>query len=68
MTLYIPGPVLKPGENEVVLLEVESFPEEPTVTFTDQADFYGPGGVSNNGAVFPTEEDVQLGKVQPYGH
>ena len=28
MTLYVPGAVLKEGENEVVLLEVEKVPHE----------------------------------------
>ena len=28
MALYVPGPVLREGENEVVLLEVESAPEQ----------------------------------------
>jgi hypothetical protein len=28
MTLYVPGPVLRPGDNELVLLEVERPPAE----------------------------------------
>ena len=28
MTLYVPGPVLREGENEVLLLEVEQAPEQ----------------------------------------
>lgn len=30
MTLYIPGPMLRDGENELILLEVEESVEKPT--------------------------------------
>ena len=30
LTLYVPGPVLKEGDNEVVLLELESKPDNPS--------------------------------------
>lgn len=30
MTLYIPGPMLRDGENELILLEVEQSVEKPT--------------------------------------
>ncbi|KAK9808598.1 hypothetical protein WJX72_000298 [[Myrmecia] bisecta] len=42
MTLYIPGPLLHEGPNEIILLETESAPEAPSVTFTDKPDFFGP--------------------------
>lgn len=37
-TLYIPGPLLHPGENELILLELDGFTGEgtPGVTLTDQ--------------------------------
>ncbi|CAL8467305.1 g6842 [Coccomyxa elongata] len=43
-TMYVPGPILKAGVNEVILLEVEKAPAEPVVTFQKDADFYGPKG------------------------
>jgi len=30
MTLYVPGPILRPGKNQVVFLEVEAQPTTPT--------------------------------------
>jgi hypothetical protein len=42
MTLYVPGPVLRPGDNDVVFLEVESAPADPVARFTESADFFGP--------------------------
>ena len=30
MTLFIPGPLLRPGNNEVILLEMHRLPEVPT--------------------------------------
>ena len=30
MTMYIPGPMLRDGENELILLEVEESVEKPT--------------------------------------
>ena len=44
MTLYVPGPVLHPGRNEVVLLELEAAPGDRSVRFTDEPDFCGPVG------------------------
>ena len=53
MTLYVPGPVLKPGENEVIFLELEKPMKTKKVggegvsnaaVFTDQPNFYGPQG------------------------
>ena len=29
MTLFIPGPLLRPGDNEVLLLEMHRIPDEP---------------------------------------
>ncbi|KAL3131686.1 hypothetical protein ABBQ38_007978 [Trebouxia sp. C0009 RCD-2024] len=42
MTMYIPGPMLRDGENELILLEVEETGEKPTVTLGDTPNFYGP--------------------------
>ena len=36
-TLYVPAPVLKEGENEIVVLEYDSV-SEPLVTFVDKHD------------------------------
>ena len=33
MTMYIPGPMLQDGDNELILLEVEESPEKPTGEF-----------------------------------
>ena len=30
MTMYVPGPMLQDGDNELILLEVEGSPEKPT--------------------------------------
>ncbi|KAK9816677.1 hypothetical protein WJX72_003581 [[Myrmecia] bisecta] len=44
MTHYIPGPVLREGANEVVLLEFERLPKGQQVTFTVRPNFSGPEG------------------------
>lgn len=44
MTLYVPGPVLHEGRNELVLLELEAPPSRPTVDLSDEPDFWGPDG------------------------
>jgi beta-galactosidase len=46
MTLYVPGPVLREGANEVVLLEVERAAHDEAVLLDDKPDFWGPGGSS----------------------
>ncbi|KAG0588316.1 hypothetical protein KC19_2G233900 [Ceratodon purpureus] len=38
-TLYIPGPLLQPGENKLIILELESSNPVHTVEFTDRAEF-----------------------------
>jgi beta-galactosidase len=38
-TLYVPGPLLKRGDNHLVILELESSSQAQTVQFTDKADF-----------------------------
>jgi beta-galactosidase len=35
-TLYVPAPLLKSGQNEVVLFEVDGVAERPSVQFVDQ--------------------------------
>ncbi|PSC67692.1 Beta-galactosidase 17 [Micractinium conductrix] len=42
MTLYVPGPVLRAGNNEVLLLELEHAPDRREVLLDDTPDFYGP--------------------------
>ncbi|KAI3434573.1 hypothetical protein D9Q98_002644 [Chlorella vulgaris] len=42
MTLYIPGPVLREGLNEIVLLEVERPADDEAVTLAGEPDFHGP--------------------------
>ncbi|KAI7843402.1 hypothetical protein COHA_003000 [Chlorella ohadii] len=53
MTLYVPGPVLREGSNEVVLLELERPAHDEAVVLDDKPDFWGPSGGSaaaaNNG-------------------
>lgn len=51
MTLYVPGPVLKEGDNEVIFLELGKKKKTKqlqsttkTAVFTDQPNFYGPQG------------------------
>lgn len=47
MTLYVPGPVLHPGANDVLLLETQDAPalgHAIRVAFVDEPDFWGPGG------------------------
>ncbi|KAL4450728.1 hypothetical protein ABPG77_001084 [Micractinium sp. CCAP 211/92] len=44
MTLYVPGPVLREGSNELVLLELEAPPNKAAVELSDEPDFWGPGG------------------------
>ncbi|CAL8469886.1 g9428 [Coccomyxa elongata] len=39
---YIPGPLLRDGENEIIMLEVEATPSDAIVRLTGRADFYGP--------------------------
>ncbi|KAL4433782.1 hypothetical protein ABPG75_000223 [Micractinium tetrahymenae] len=46
MTLYVPGPVLREGRNDLVLLELEAPPDKAAVELTDQPDFWGPGGAA----------------------
>ena len=29
MTLYIPGPLLRPGDNEILLMELHRVPDDP---------------------------------------
>lgn len=36
LTLYVPGPVLREGTNEIVLLEIEGAPQQPKVSFVDE--------------------------------
>ncbi|XP_024366649.1 beta-galactosidase 8 isoform X2 [Physcomitrium patens] len=38
-TLYIPGPLLQPGQNKLILLELESSSPVQTIDFTHTADF-----------------------------
>lgn len=38
-TLYIPGPLLRPGENKLIILELESSNSVHTVDFTDRGEF-----------------------------
>lgn len=42
MTMYIPGPFLRDGENELILLEVEDAPQQASVSLVTTPDFYGP--------------------------
>lgn len=42
MTLYVPGPVLKFGLNEIVLLELRGANPSSTALLEDHPDFYGP--------------------------
>ncbi|DBB15766.1 TPA: hypothetical protein ACH3X3_003968 [Trebouxia sp. C0006] len=42
MTMYIPGPMLQDGQNELILFEVEASPKEASVTLVETPDFYGP--------------------------
>ncbi|KAL0019729.1 hypothetical protein WJX77_006458 [Trebouxia sp. C0004] len=42
MTMYIPGPMLQDGQNELILLELEASPKEASVTLVETPDFYGP--------------------------
>eukprot|EP00884_Botryococcus_braunii_P002883 jgi/Botrbrau1/12596/Bobra.0169s0124.1 len=44
-TMYVPGPILKVGDNEIILLEVDAAPSIASVSFVDVPDFYGPGGL-----------------------
>ncbi|WP_420114474.1 beta-galactosidase [Pseudactinotalea sp.] len=37
-TLYVPAPVLRAGENEIVVLELDARPELPVVAFVDDLD------------------------------
>ncbi|KAK9843733.1 hypothetical protein WJX81_004122 [Elliptochloris bilobata] len=39
---YVPGPLLQDGENEVILLETEVLPTNPSVVSTPQPNFFGP--------------------------
>ena len=51
MTLYVPGSVLVPGQNSIVLLELEGVPDEQALEFVSKPDFYGPQAGSG---VLPT--------------
>ena len=46
--LYIPGTWLKPGDNEIVVLEIQISVDSPRVTFADKPDFSG-GRLSQQG-------------------
>lgn len=63
MTLYVPGPVLRPGRNEVVLLELEAAPGERSVRFTDEPDFFGPGGTLRGMRADPPVPSVRRQRV-----
>ncbi|KAL6780686.1 hypothetical protein ACKKBF_B12155 [Auxenochlorella protothecoides x Auxenochlorella symbiontica] len=52
VTLYVPGPLLHAGDNEIVLLELEDTAERDhaAVSFVDEPDFYGPASQGMAGA------------------
>eukprot|EP00884_Botryococcus_braunii_P022552 jgi/Botrbrau1/8981/Bobra.0148s0087.1 len=41
VTYYIPGPLLNPGKNTLILLELEESPKKPRVSFVKSPDFSG---------------------------
>eukprot|EP00884_Botryococcus_braunii_P022535 jgi/Botrbrau1/8966/Bobra.0148s0075.2 len=41
-TQYVPGPLLKAGDNELILLELEKLPIHPQVRLVAEPDFRGP--------------------------
>ena len=48
MTMYIPGPFLLEGENELILLEVEGAPSKPTGKTDTQTDRQTDTGVMSS--------------------
>ncbi|KAK9836149.1 hypothetical protein WJX81_004982 [Elliptochloris bilobata] len=50
-TMYVPGPLMRRGKNEIILLEVEHAPDDATIEFVATPDFFGPDGL--HGALAP---------------
>ncbi|KAK9828756.1 hypothetical protein WJX72_001937 [[Myrmecia] bisecta] len=46
MTMYVPGPVLRNGENEIILLEGHHARDTRRVFLDESPDFYGPNGTA----------------------
>jgi hypothetical protein len=43
MRTFVPGPLLREGRNEVVLLEFAHAPAQPVLSLLESPDFLGPG-------------------------
>ncbi|EIE24551.1 hypothetical protein COCSUDRAFT_46851 [Coccomyxa subellipsoidea C-169] len=46
MRIYVPGPLLRAGSNEILLLEFAQVPEDATVALMEGPDFFGPSSDS----------------------
>ncbi|WP_211748105.1 beta-galactosidase family protein [Paenibacillus sp. Marseille-Q4541] len=58
--LYIPGPLLRQGVNEIVVFELEQCPEDATVTLTDVPDLGNTAVMDESVLNFVQEQEDQL--------
>jgi beta-galactosidase len=67
MTLYVPGPILRAGANELVVLEVEAPPAAgaAVLRFVDAPDFRGPGGAGGGGLTAAPAPRAAARRVRP---